>query len=411
MKDWKEYFLEATIERGYSYFIEKQVNNFKFKKNLVTASVPNKESHNVVIETTKNGHFEKMVCDCSCLSNEECPHLVAVLFEYNKYLQNNSINNITYLVSSAYESQIRHFLKVILKENKQLAQLFQRYIFSDEQLDLKKYIDKDGNVLIPSPVDNDSSNKLNQTKKRTHFLTVKQMRLLNYSKQKIRQHIEGDWESPTVRTQYVNYLLEKKLYEEAEEVLKESITLDSNLPHLILLHRYSLKNLYHKLGRKEEYIHQMKRLLIENETVDMALIHQLKKNCAPMEWENIQEQLFKDLSNHAGVSLLYLQEKRYDLLLDYVLETPGLTEANRYFDLLKEQTPEALLQKYEYELRKMACTTTSRPHYQKIALYIEKMATLPNSMISVHLLIKELKEKYTRRKSLIQILEQLEKRI
>ncbi|WP_241546234.1 hypothetical protein [Enterococcus villorum] len=55
MKDWKEYFLEATIERGYSYFIEKQVNNFKFKKNLVTASVSDKESHNVVIETTKNG--------------------------------------------------------------------------------------------------------------------------------------------------------------------------------------------------------------------------------------------------------------------------------------------------------------------------------------------------------------------
>ena len=169
MKDWKEYFLEATIERGYSYFIEKQVNNFKFKKNLVTASVSDKESHNIVIETTKNGHFEKMVCDCSCLSNEECPHLVAVLFEYNKYLQNKSINNITYLVSSAYESQIRHFLKVILKENKQLAQLFQRHIFSDEQLDLKKYIDKDGNVLIPSPVDNDSSNTLNQTKKELIF--------------------------------------------------------------------------------------------------------------------------------------------------------------------------------------------------------------------------------------------------
>lgn len=411
MKDWQGYFLDVTLDWGYSYFLEKQVKNFKFQQNQITATVSNTQNYHVVIETTKNGRVEKMDCDCSCLSREQCPHLVAVLFEYNQHLLNKNINNITYLVSDASESQIRHFLKIILNENKQLAKSFQNYIYSTKQFDLKKNITKKGKLHIASPYKNKASSTLKHTKKRTHSLSVKQMSLLNYSKQKIRQTIQENWESPTVRTQYINFLLEKKLYEEAEEVLKESITLDSSLPHLVLLHRYSLKKLYHKLGRKEDYIKQTIQLLIENETVDMMLIHQLKKICTLSEWESIHKRLFKELRNHSGVSSLYAQEKRYDLLLDYVLETPGLAEVNRHFDLLKKQTPEALLQKYEYELRKMAHTTTTRPHYQKMALHIEKMATLPNSMISVQLLIKELKEKYPRRKAMIQVLNRLEKRI
>ncbi|EPI5724139.1 hypothetical protein ACS7YX_002009 [Enterococcus hirae] len=43
--------------------------------------------------------------------------------------------------------------------------------------------------------------------------------------------------------------------------------------------------------------------------------------------------------------------------------------------------------------------------------YIEEMATLPNSMISVQLLIKELKEKYPRKKAMIQELKLLEKKM
>ncbi|MDY3029852.1 MAG: hypothetical protein SOR82_11030, partial [Enterococcus hirae] len=76
-----------------------------------------------------------------------------------------------------------------------------------------------------------------------------------------------------------------------------------------------------------------------------------------------------------------------------------------------KQTPEALLQKYEYELRKIAHTMTTRNHYHKLVRYIEEMATLPNSMISVQLLIKELKEKYPRKKAMIQELKLLEKKM
>ncbi|MGQ4068736.1 hypothetical protein ACSQ34_13720 [Enterococcus mundtii] len=141
----------------------------------------------------------------------------------------------------------------------------------------------------------------------------------------------------------------------------------------------------------------------------MNLIHQLKKTYSIDQWEEVRENLFEKLKYRTDVGLFYSKERRYDLLLDYVLKSPGLEEASRYFSFLRKQFPEALLQKYEYELRRMAAETTTRLRYHKMALLIAEMATLPSSTISVQLLIKELKEKYPRRKAMLEELRKLEK--
>ena len=55
------------------------------------------------------------------------------------------------------------------------------------------------------------------------------MEYLNYSKQKIQHTIQENWHSPTIRTQYVNYLLKNRIYKEAEKVLdKIHITVNKN---------------------------------------------------------------------------------------------------------------------------------------------------------------------------------------
>ncbi|MBO0461694.1 MULTISPECIES: SWIM zinc finger family protein [unclassified Enterococcus] len=245
--------------------------------------------------------------------------------------------------------------------------------------------------------------------KNKRLLSIRQMENLNYSDNQIRQRARESWQSPTIRSQYIDYLMQKKAYEEAIVVLKESIVLDKHSSDMITLHRYALKNLYHKLGNKELYAEQIFHLLLEGETVDMNLIHQLKKSYSIDQWEEVREQLFEQLKNRTDVGLFYSKERRYDLLLDYILKSPGLEEASRYFSFLRKQFPEALLQKYEYELRRMAAETTTRSRYHKMALLIAEMATLPSSTISVQLLIKELKEKYPRRKAMLEELKKLEK--
>ncbi|PTO40085.1 hypothetical protein C6P52_02315 [Enterococcus mundtii] len=245
--------------------------------------------------------------------------------------------------------------------------------------------------------------------KNKRLLSIRQMENLNYTDNQIHQRARESWQSPTIRSQYIDYLMQKKAYEEAITVLNESIVLDQHSSDMVTLHRYALKNLYHKLGKKELYAEQVLCLLLEGETVDMNLIHQLKKSYSIDQWEEVREHLFEQLKYRTDVGLFYSKERRYDLLLDYVLKSPGLEEASRYFSFLRKQFPEALLQKYEYELRRMAAETTTRLRYHKMALLIAEMATLPSSTISVQLLIKELKEKYPRRKAMLEELKKLEK--
>lgn len=530
MKDWQSYFLETTLDLGYSYFLEKRVLEFTIEKQQITAKITDNTEKNATIVLDDTHHILHTTCDCLCPSVEQCSHLVALLFEYETHSPKEYKQEIAQSITHADDTQIQSFLTIVLQENPRLAQRFYRHTSLDgsaapahsdtvvttyknnsdgdnssERVDIfvtemilftelqvkrsikhKKilhgfevvnavikiidfseicysaqaidrllthcytslkilfryatareeeeliqrltaqagnpqriysnlYIHKLLNEKIGSHSEDTGYASNTQKKKNPatpkRFLSVKQMEMLNYSANQIHYAVKENWSSPTARSQYVDYLKKKKAYAEAVTVLKASIEMDNHSPDLVLLHRYSLKRLYQKLGNIQEYANQIYRLLIENSVVDMNLIHQLKKVCTPEEWEKRSADLFEKLRNHVGVGLFYSQEKRYDLLLDYVLKAPGLEDASHYFIYLKKHAPDALLQKYEYELRKMAQPTGTRTHCHKIARLITEMASLPNSIVSAQLLIKELKEKYPRRKALLEELKLVEKKL
>lgn len=532
MKDWQSYFLEQTLDLGYSYFLEKCVHECAVEKQQLTAKITDDTEKNVMIVFDDTSRIMHTNCDCLCPSVEHCHHLAALLFEYETHFPKEYEQEIAKLIAYADDTQIQSFLTIILQENQRLMQRFHQHILLDKTADhthsdtnittyknnsdcdnpservdlfvkemilftelhvkrsmkqkkilhgfeivnavinmidfsaidfsaqalkrllthcyasLKKllheasaiekeeliqrltaqvadpqriysnsYIHKLLNEKISSHSKSISlsyANKI-QEKERSaspkRSLSVKQMEILDYSTSQIHHAVKENWSSPVARSQYVDYLQKKNAYTEAITVLKASIEIDNHSPDLILLHRYSLKRLYQKLDDKQGYTNQIYHLLVENSTVDMNLIHQLKKVCTPEEWEKCSIDLFEKLQNHVGVGLFYSQEKRYDLLLDYVLKAPGLEETSQYFIYLKKHAPDALLQKYEYELRKTAQPTGTRPLYHKIARLIIEMASLPNSMVSAQLLIKELKEKYPRRKALLEELKIVEKKL
>ncbi len=532
MKDWQSYFLEETLDLGYSYFLEECVHEPTFEKQQLTAKITTDKERTATIVLDEEHHILHTACDCLCSSVEQCPHLVALLFDYDSRFPKEHEQELTELIAYADETQIKDFLFLILQENQRLAQRFHRHIYLDELADFEKleaiiglyennyngvissekvdefvadmttftekiidrsiktkkilhgfdvlnevvevidfseiddstqavdhlmaycyaswkrliqqasaeereemiqtladqendpqriystfYIHKllnekpsnDPEETSPTPMNDVPEKKEANAPKR--WLSVNQMVLLDYSESQIQQAVKENWVSPVTRSQYIDYLQKKKAYTQAVDVLIESIELDKHSPDLVLLHRYSLKSLYQKLGNTLEYAKQIYHLLIDSNAVDMNLIHQLKKACTPDEWKKYSTDLFEKLQNHKDVGLFYSQEKRYDLLLDYVLKSPGLEEASQYFIDLKKHAPEALLQKYEYELRKMAQPTGTRPRYHKIARLIEEMASLPNSIVSAQLLVKELKEKYPRRKALLEELKIVEKKL
>ncbi|MDY4307793.1 hypothetical protein SNF32_13040 [Enterococcus mundtii] len=90
-------------------------------------------------------------------------------------------------------------------------------------------------------LDQTSENNGHLNYKNKRLLSIRQMENLNYTDNQIHQRARESWQSPTIRSQYIDYLMQKKAYEEAITVLNESIVLDQHSSDMVTLHRYALK--------------------------------------------------------------------------------------------------------------------------------------------------------------------------
>lgn len=132
MKDWQSYFLEKTLDLGYSYFLEKRVLEFTIEKQQMTAKITDDTEKNAMIVLDDTHQILHTTCDCLCPSVKQCPHLVALLFEYETHFPKECEREIAQSITHADDTQIQSFLTIVLQENPRLAQRFYRHISLDD---------------------------------------------------------------------------------------------------------------------------------------------------------------------------------------------------------------------------------------------------------------------------------------
>ncbi|WP_240940540.1 hypothetical protein [Enterococcus durans] len=79
MKDWQSYFLEKTLDLGYSYFLEKRVLEFTIEKQQMTAKITDDTEKNAMIVLDDTHQILHTTCDCLCPSVKQCPPLSCAL--------------------------------------------------------------------------------------------------------------------------------------------------------------------------------------------------------------------------------------------------------------------------------------------------------------------------------------------
>lgn len=158
-------------------------------------------------------------------------------------------------------------------------------------------------------------------------------------------------------------------------------------------------------------IENLKKRLLASDSIHFPTLEKLKNACPPETWPIIRNELFSALKYHKNVDRFYAAEGCYDLLWEYVKSTDSLIMVDRHFDILKNYCPKQLLQKYEFELRQNVANFATKLEYQKLGNQIEKMASLPNGLVTAKLLTKELREKYPRRKALTAEMKRIEPRL
>ena len=106
--------------------------------------------------------------------------------------------------------------------------------------------------------------------------------------------------------------------------MDESISMDKEYRGLVSEYSRKKKDIFLLKGDKGAYAGQLWELAIGCEAGNLEIYRELKRQYTEEEWLKKREELFEKLPRHAHVEELYKEEKLYDRLLDFVMESPGL---------------------------------------------------------------------------------------
>lgn len=233
------------------------------------------------------------------------------------------------------------------------------------------------------------------------------LKVQNASEKQIKEICKKYWNNSTVRRYYIDICMKNKEYDHVLQVLDECILLDKQYRGLISEYSEKKKEIYLLQGNKSAYIEQLWKLVLEHEAGNLDLYRELKKQYSVDEWLKKREEIFKKLPAYAHVERLYKEEKLYDRLLTFVLNSPGLYILQEYEKVLKKEYPEQILGKYKDEVNKMAMHTSDRKHYAHLVSLLRKMQHMKGGVKLVEEIVTEWKAKYKNRPAMMDELRKL----
>lgn len=236
---------------------------------------------------------------------------------------------------------------------------------------------------------------------------IKIMEELKFSFDDIDKYCKENWKYSRIREYYISTCINKKQYNQAIKVLKESLKLDADKLGLVKEHSLKLKELYKLTKNNEAYKQQLWQLVTKDNPGDLNNFNELKSLYSKEEWQNVREKIFVALPKYSYIDHLYKEEKLYDRLLDYVLKSPGLNYVFKYENILKDDYSQELLQKYTDELNKMVTYTANRKKYKEWVMILRKMTKLKDGDKAVQDIVKNWKIMYSKRKAMMEELERL----
>lgn len=127
--NFEELFDEKILKRGYNYYLEDSVHEVAKNGNNYEGLVYGTEIYEVQIEIDNNGNVEDMNCDCPYAEENNCKHMVALLY----YLENDgqvekkkkirNTDNYDKIIDKISENEIKEFV---------LERLYENYEFQNE---------------------------------------------------------------------------------------------------------------------------------------------------------------------------------------------------------------------------------------------------------------------------------------
>lgn len=127
--NFEELFDEKILKRGYNYYLEDSVHEVTKNGNNYEGLVYGTEIYEVQIEIDNNGNVKDMNCDCPHAEENNCKHMVALLYylEHDGQVENKKkirdTDNYDKIIDKISENEIKEFV---------LERLYENYEFQNE---------------------------------------------------------------------------------------------------------------------------------------------------------------------------------------------------------------------------------------------------------------------------------------
>lgn len=227
------------------------------------------------------------------------------------------------------------------------------------------------------------------------------MKELGCTKEEMQEYRRKNWNFASVRMMQISEYQEEGRIEEAIELLEESKKLDEKVPGLVAEYSGRLVELYHDLGKMDEYKRELIFFIFRCRQGRMEYVDKLKEICSKKEWEDYREKLLSGESEWSIRYELMVKEELYERLLEGISKEDGVYYLDRYEKVLKEEFPEQVRDVYVQYVTRQAERAADRSRYKELVQYLKKIRKYPDGDKAAGEIAAEWKEKYRRRPAMM----------
>ena len=278
-------------------------------------------------------------------------------------------------------------------------------------------------LLIKNDMETERILSLLDTAKRSEYeqkeaQTIKYDILLKFHGEiAAEQFLEENITNPNLRRIAIQNALEKKNYNKAKSLAHDGIEYDmKDKPGLAMdWYNWLLKTAQAQKDT-ENIIEYARYLLIDNFSREQDYYQILKKHVKANEWKIFIEKVIDDINTKSRwrstglIPQIYINEKWWDRLLEFVKEKPSLDRIEQYEKYLAKPYRDEIIEMYAKAVVIYIEGNISRDHYQTACRYLQRMNRL-GAKEKVNSMIAQLRKEYPRRPALLDELQKTSDKI
>jgi len=228
------------------------------------------------------------------------------------------------------------------------------------------------------------------------------MEKLHYSEAAMEKFLRQYRYLPEIRKMEIDDAVAKKQYENALALLNESVELDRDKPGLVRGYMERIIDIFEMTAQTEKLASALMNYISSFSQYDLEYIQKYKTCLSPDKWEDELKKLLLLPTVKQIKCQLLLAEEKYRELFDEVKLHESLAVFCRYESILRDRYPAEALFCYTEQLSKSMEAASSRYHYREIIGHFKRLTYYPNGREQILLLSEQWREKYPRRRAMLE---------